>query len=80
MKVNVITTTAGSTETSFADANIGGGEATNVVNFRTPEISTNAPGNTSSQPRTSIDNSTLTSIAGNTTDILMILRELLEKQ
>ena len=66
MKVNVITTTAGSTETSFAGANIGGDEA--II------------GNTSTRPSTSIDNSTLTSIAGNTTDILMILRELLEKQ
>ena len=66
MKVNVITTTAGSTETSFADANIGGGEAIS--------------GNTSTRPSTSIDNSTLTSIAGNTADILAALRGLLEKQ
>ena len=80
MKVNVITTTGGSTETSFADANIGGGEAISGITVSTPSSSTNLPGNTSSQPRTSIDNSTLTSIAGNTADILAALRGLLEKQ
>ena len=80
MKVNVITTTGGSTETSFADANIGGGEAISGITVSTPSSSNNLPGNTSSQPRTSIDNSTLTSIAGNTADILAALRGLLEKQ
>ena len=75
MKVNVITTTSGSTQTSFADANIGGGEAViNATNDTTPSSST------SRRTGAPIDNSTLTSIAGNTADILAALRELLEKQ
>ena len=75
MKVNVITTTSGSTQTSFADANIGGGEAViNGINDATPS------GSTSRRTGAPIDNSTLTSIAGTTADILAALRELLEKQ
>ena len=75
MKVNVITTTSGSTQTSFADANIGGGEAViNGIN------DTTTSGSTSRRTGASIDNSTLTSIAGTTADILAALRELLEKQ
>ena len=75
MKVNVVTTTSGSTQTSFADANIGGGEAViNGIN------DTTTSGSTSRRTGASIDNSTLTSIAGTTADILTALRELLEKQ
>ena len=75
MKVNVITTTSGSTQTSFADANIGGGEAViNGIN------DTTTSGSTSKRTGAPIDNSTLTSIAGTTADILAALRELLEKQ
>ena len=75
MKVNVITTTSGSTQTSFADANIGGGEAViNGIN------DTTTSGSTSRRTGAPIDNSTLTSIAGTTADILAALRELLEKQ
>ena len=75
MKVNVITTTSGSAQTSFADANIGGGEAViNATNDTTPS------GSTSRRTGAPIDNSTLTSIAGTTADILAALRELLEKQ
>ena len=75
MKVNVITTTSGSTQTSFADANIGGGEA--VINGISD---TTTSGSTSRRTGAPIDNSTLTSIAGTTADILAALRELLEKQ
>ena len=75
MKVNVVTTTSGSTQTSFADANIGGGEAViNGINDTTTSSST------SRRTGAPIDNSTLTSIAGTTADILAALRELLEKQ
>lgn len=93
MKVNVITTTEGSTETSFADANIGGSDGLSGLSGGTPDISgdtsltrgtpgtsTNLTGSTPPRTSTSIDNSTLTSIAGTTADILAALRELLEKQ
>ena len=82
MKVNVITTTGGKTETSFADASIGGSDGLSGLSYKTPDISTDLSGSTTT-PQSStppIDNSTLTSIAGNTADILAALRELLEKQ
>lgn len=81
MKVNVITTIGGKTETSFADASIGGSDGLGGLSYKTPDISTDLSGSTAAQPSTPpIDNSTLTSIAGNTADILAALRELLEKQ
>ena len=81
MKENVITTTGGSTETSFADASIGGSDGLSGLSYKTPDISTDLSGSTAAQSSTPpIDNSTLTSIAGNTADILAALRELLEKQ
>ena len=92
MKVNVITTNGGSVQTSFASANTSGGGSSSF-NSRIPSISASAPassetpisssdlsGSNSVQTDTSIDNSTLTSIAGTTADILAALRELLEKQ
>lgn len=80
MKVNVITSAGGSTQTSFSDANIGASDGLGGLNVSTPTSSTNLPESASTQPSTPIDNSTLTSIAGNTADILATLRELLEKQ
>ena len=82
MKVNVITTAGGKAETSFADASIGGSDGLSGLSYKTPDISTDLSGSTTT-PQSStppIDNSTLTSIAGNTADILAALRELLEKQ
>lgn len=92
MKVNVITTNGGSVQTSFASANTSGGgsssfnsgmssiSASAPASSETPISSTDLSESTSTVTDTSIDNSTLTSIAGTTADILAALRELLEKQ
>ena len=82
MKVNVITTAGGKAETSFADASIGGSDGLGGLSYKTPDVSTDLSGSTAATQLSTppIDNSTLTSIAGNTADILAALRELLEKQ
>ena len=80
MKVSVITSTGGSTQTSFSDANIGASDGLGGLNVSMPNGSTTLPESAPTQPITPIDNSTLTSIAGTASDILATLRELLEKQ
>ena len=80
MKVNVITN-SDSIETSSSDTNMGGIRRLSGLTSETPTVSPDLSGTTSTQSdTTAIDNSTLTSIAGNTSDILAALRELLEKQ
>lgn len=93
MKVKVVTNDETSTDTTFGTSNIGSGSVASVsssgsttVNTGTPttqtnNVNTNNPNNSNVSNRNNvIDNSTLTSIAGNTADILLALRELLQKQ
>ncbi len=80
MKVNVITN-SDSIETSSSDTNINSTRRLSGLTSETPAASPDLSGTTSAQSDTTpIDNATLTSIAGNTSDILAALRELLEKQ